>query len=142
MGPAISHGAQFRDESSLGVAERLTKDVVPRFPHQFQQGRGIPLLDRLVSAQAVGGQVVLCPLQRFVLVFAMELPRNKLRQPLAKKFKRLADALLVGDGHYSGSPVWSWKIIRQIRSDSPRSITWSGVEPSKASFGVLSHSPT
>src|SRR5271166_2073397 len=38
-------------------------------------------------------------------------------------------------------PPRSSHIIRQIRSDSPRSITCIGVEASKAGFGVSSHGP-
>jgi hypothetical protein len=38
-------------------------------------------------------------------------------------------------------PTRSSQIIRHSRSDSPRSITWIGVEPSKAGFGVSSHGP-
>jgi hypothetical protein len=38
--------------------------------------------------------------------------------------------------------IRSSQIIRQSRSDSPRSITCKGVEPSRAGFGVSSHGPT
>jgi hypothetical protein len=38
-------------------------------------------------------------------------------------------------------PPRSSHIIRQIRSDSPRSITCIGVEDSKAGFGLSSHGP-
>src|ERR1700757_9275 len=38
-------------------------------------------------------------------------------------------------------PIRSSKSIRHSRSDSPRSITCKGVEPSKAGFGLSSHGP-
>ena len=38
-------------------------------------------------------------------------------------------------------PIRSSQIIRHSRSDSPRSITCSGVEPSKAGFGLSSQGP-
>ena len=49
MGPHISPVAQLLDQRALGTIQSLAKNVVPRLPHDFEEGRHIPVDNSLLA---------------------------------------------------------------------------------------------
>ena len=100
MCPLVALAADFADEAALGMAQDIAEYVVPRFPHQLEEGGYIPLIYGLV------GQVwIIDKAPDGVHVYAtgldlvLNLAIDKWAKPVLEEFECFADAFLVGNGH-------------------------------------------
>ena len=93
--------AQLTDEATLGGPEDGAKDIVPGLPHQLEQSGDVPLGDGLVRQQRVfriAAQLVgILPAG---LDGTLDLALDERSESDLEQVQRLADALVIGDGHY------------------------------------------
>jgi hypothetical protein len=113
--------AQLADQAALGVPERLAEDAVPGLPHELEQRRRVPRRDRLLREQAVVAHETPRLGVGAVRVRASELAFDEGAEPGLEQLQRLADAFVVGGGHFFNLP--------RSRSDWRKKASSSGGEP-------------
>ena len=115
MRPLIAPIPQFRNEAALGEAQSVAEHVVPRFPHELEEGGGIPVLKGLVGQLRIFGEAANGVHAHGVrLHLHSDFALHEGSKPFAEQLHRFVDALVVGGGHYCSSRQ------RPILSSSPR----------------------
>ena len=93
---------QLLHQRALGAAEGSPKHLVPRLPHEFEEGRHVPVGEGLLGDGLVVAQVAPRRIGGLGLVEVGELALDEGCEPRPEQFHRLADTFLVGDGHGFG----------------------------------------
>ncbi len=99
MRPLVVVFAQFADQTAFRVPQSQTENIVPGFPHEFQQHARVPFRNRLLRVQTVLAQKFGGLGRGAILVCVRDLALNEGPEPVFQKFQRLADAFMVGDDH-------------------------------------------
>ena len=100
--PPVAVPAQLPDESALGGPKDLPKDIVPGFPHQLEQSGDVLLGNGLVSQHRIVRIVAqLVGVLPSGIDGAFDLALDERAKTRLEQVQRLADPLVIGDGHYA-----------------------------------------
>jgi len=100
MGPGVACVAQFRDERTLGAAQRAAEDLVPGFPHQPEQCGGVAVPDMRDARQRVlDANLHGIECQRAHRDGCLDFALGVWREPCPQQVQRSADAFVVGGRH-------------------------------------------
>jgi hypothetical protein len=99
MRPTVAHGEQFVDQTAFALAENLAEYFPPFAVHDHQRSGDIIERLALAGAETGIGQQILDLESPAVAVFRLEFALDERQQAGLEEFQRLADALVVGEGH-------------------------------------------
>ena len=106
MRPLVAPIPQFGDQAAFGEAQGVAEHVVPSFPHELEQGGGVPLANGLVRQLGVFRKAANgLHAHRAGLRLGHDLALHEGGEAGTQEFHRLADALVVGGCHV-------WPLIR------------------------------